>query len=245
LGTPLGVGTSHGHLDSLDPPQPGLGGSHHLPPYSIFYRSRWRLHSNGSFSRDSQGGVPKLSRVGVLGLWELISLGSNLRLEWGLNQSHSSPWELSNAMSHSFRIRWEEVDSRLLVVGSQTASLTPSLSFAHNLGCRCLNGACEAILGIYTSRPFHWYKEHLNARCFDPWTRALSFRESRRTLTSHFWGCEFHAHTYPKVGLRHIVWIIYQDWLIYGGYIVFVGVRIEEKKKWRYEVVGYIKVNKP
>jgi len=27
----LGVGTSHGHLDSLDSPRPGLGGSHHLP----------------------------------------------------------------------------------------------------------------------------------------------------------------------------------------------------------------------
>ncbi len=81
LGTPLGVGTSHGHLDSLDSPRPGLGGSHHLPPYSILCSSRWRLHSNGSFSRDSQGEVLKLSRVGVLGLWELISPGSDLRLE--------------------------------------------------------------------------------------------------------------------------------------------------------------------
>ncbi len=80
-GTPLGVGTSHGHLDSLDSPRTGLGGSHHLPPYSILYNSRWRLHSNGSFSRDSQGGVPKLSRVVVPGLWELISPDSNLRLE--------------------------------------------------------------------------------------------------------------------------------------------------------------------
>jgi hypothetical protein len=31
-GTPLGVGTSHGHLDSLDSPRLGLGGSDHLPP---------------------------------------------------------------------------------------------------------------------------------------------------------------------------------------------------------------------
>jgi hypothetical protein len=35
-GTPLGVGTSHGHLDSLDSPRLGLGGSHHL---SILYSS--------------------------------------------------------------------------------------------------------------------------------------------------------------------------------------------------------------
>jgi hypothetical protein len=40
------------------------------------------------------------------------------------------------------------------VVGSQTASLTPNPSFAHNLGCKCPNGSCEAILDIYTSRPF-------------------------------------------------------------------------------------------
>jgi len=80
-GTPLGVGTSHGHLDSLDSARLGLEGSHHLPPYSIICSSGWRLHSNGSFSRDSQGGVLKLSWVGVPGLWELISPGSDLRLE--------------------------------------------------------------------------------------------------------------------------------------------------------------------
>ncbi len=40
-----------------------------------------RLHPNGYFSQDSKGGVPKLSRVGLSGLWELISLGSNLQLE--------------------------------------------------------------------------------------------------------------------------------------------------------------------
>ncbi len=89
------------------------------------------------------------------------------------------------------------------MIGSQTASLTPSLSFAHNLGCRCPNDTCEAILDIYTSRPFHWYKNHFNARCFDPWTWALNFRESRRTPTSHFWECGLHPHTYPKVGVRH------------------------------------------
>ncbi len=105
-------------------------------------------------------------------------------------------------MLHSRCRRRKEVDSRLLVVGSQIVSLTLGRSFAHNLGCRCPNCSCEAILDIYTSRPFQWYKEHLNARFFDPWTRALSFRESRRTLSSHFWECGIHPHTYPKVGLR-------------------------------------------
>ncbi len=53
-----------------------------------------------------------------------------------LNQSCSSRQELSNAVSHSTRPCREEVDSRLLVVGSQIANLTPGPSFAHNLGCR-------------------------------------------------------------------------------------------------------------
>ncbi len=61
-GTPLGVGTSHGHFDTQDSPRPGLGGSHHLPPYSILCSSPWRLHPNGTNSWDSRNGVPKLSR---------------------------------------------------------------------------------------------------------------------------------------------------------------------------------------
>jgi len=115
-------------LDSIDSPRPGLEGSHHLPPYSILCVTPREPHPNGTFSRDSQGGVPKLSRLLFLGLWTLISPGSDLRLEWGLNQSCSSPEDLSNSMSHSFCRRREEVDSWLLVVGSQTASLTPGPS---------------------------------------------------------------------------------------------------------------------
>jgi hypothetical protein len=62
LGTPLGVGTSHEHFGPQDSPRPGLGGSHHLPPYSIFCNASLRLQPKGSFSRDSQVGVSKLSR---------------------------------------------------------------------------------------------------------------------------------------------------------------------------------------
>jgi hypothetical protein len=167
-GTPLGVGTSHGYLDSLDSPRPGLGGSHHLPPYSILCVTPWRLHPNGFLSRDSQSEVPKLSWFGLPRLWTVIASRPNFRSGRGLNQCCSSCQELSNVVSHSPSACWERVDSRLLVVGSQTPSLTPGLSFAHNLGCRCPNDSCKAILDIYTSRPFQQYKEHLNARCFDP-----------------------------------------------------------------------------
>jgi hypothetical protein len=135
-------------------------GSHHLPPYSILCSSPSRLHLNGTFSRDSQSGVPKLSRITLSGLWASITSCSDLRLGWGLKQSCSSLQELFNSMSHSSCRCWEEVDSRLLVVGSQIGSLTPDLSFAHNLGCICPNGSCEAILDIYTSRTFQWHQEH-------------------------------------------------------------------------------------
>ncbi len=141
-------------------------------------------------SRDSQSGVPKLSWFGLLGLWTVIASRLDIWSGRGLNQYCSSCRELFNVVSHSPSARWERVDSRLLVVGSQTASLTRGPSFAHNLGCICPNDSCEAILDIYTSRPFQRYKKHLNARCFDPCNRLLGFRESRRTPNSHFRECE-------------------------------------------------------
>ncbi len=133
---------------------PDLGGNHHLPPYGILCSSPPHLHPNGSFSRDSQNGVPKLFRFGLLGLWTLITSRPELGSGQGLNQTCSSPRELFNGVSHSPCTHRNQVDSPLLVVGSQIASLTPGPSFDHNLCCRCPNGSCKAILDIYTSRPF-------------------------------------------------------------------------------------------
>jgi hypothetical protein len=190
-------------LDSLDSPRPGLGGGHHLPPYSILCSSPPHLHPNGSLSWGSQNGVPKLSRFGLLGLWTLITLRPELVLEQDLNQSYSSLQELFNGVSHFTCTHRNRVDSRLLVVKSQIASLTPGPSFDHNLCCRCPNGSYEAILNIYTSRNFQRNKKHLNARCFDPCDCTLSFWESRRTPKSHFRECEWRPHNSLKVGLRH------------------------------------------
>ncbi len=105
-----------------------------LPLPGVLCNSARRLHPNGFFSRDSQGGVPKLSRFGLPGLWASITSRPELGSGRGFNQSRRSPRELSNAMSHTVIGRQEEVDSRLLVVGSQIGSLTPGPSFAHNLG---------------------------------------------------------------------------------------------------------------
>jgi hypothetical protein len=132
---------------------------------------------------------PEIVPVGVPGLWDFIAPRPDLGSGWGLNQSCSPQRELSNAMLHSRSARQERVDSRLLVVGSQTASLTPGPSFAHNLSCRCPNDKCEAIFNIYVSRPFQWHQERLNARCFGPCCRALNIQESRRTPSSQLWEC--------------------------------------------------------
>jgi hypothetical protein len=91
---------------------------------------------------------------GLPGLRDIIASRPDLRSGRGLNQTCSPLQELFNAASHSPSARREQVDSRLLVVGSRIANLTPVLSFAHNLGCRCPNDQFEAISDIYTSRPF-------------------------------------------------------------------------------------------
>jgi hypothetical protein len=61
----------------------------------------------------------------------------------------------------------------------------------------------QALFDIYTLISFQWYKEHLNARCFDPCNRTLKFRESQRTPKSPIRECESLPPTLPKVGLRH------------------------------------------
>jgi hypothetical protein len=162
-------------------------------------------HFPGTPEMDSRN-CPECVPVGLLGLWTAITLRPDFELQWGLNQSCSPQRELFNAVSHSRSARWEQVDSWLLVVGSQIASLTPGPSFAHNLGCRCPNDQCEAILDIYTSRPFQWHQEHPKAKCFGLYCRALNIRESRRTPTPDFSKCWASPPHLAKVGVRHVVW---------------------------------------
>jgi hypothetical protein len=131
------------------------GVSHHLTHYSILCDSLRHPRPNVTFSRDSRDshvGVSKLSR-------------------------NCPGWSPGTLGAHNSRLR-SLIATRSKVVGSQTGSLTPGPSFAHNLGYRCLNDQCETIFYIYASRPFQWHQEHLNARCFGPFCRALHIRES-------------------------------------------------------------------
>ncbi len=209
-GTPLGVGTSHGHFGPQDTPRPGLRGSHHLSPYSILCNAPLRLHPNGSFPgtpKLESRNCPEIVPVGVPGLWELITPDCQVWLRRGLNQSYNPCRDLSNDLSNSQFGGREEVDSQLLVVGSQIASWTPGPSFAHNLGYRCPNGQCEAIFNIYASRPFQWHQEHLNARCFGPYCRTLNIREFRRTPSPQLWECWASPPHLAKVGLWHFWYV--------------------------------------
>jgi len=148
------LGRATGNTDTQDSPRLELGGSHHLPPYSILCDSPWSPHPNGYFSQDSRVGVPKSRQMGLPGLWSPITLREDLRWRCGLKQSCRSRRELFNAVSHSRIGHREEVDSGLFVVGSQTGSSTPGPSFGHNLCFRYLNEQCEPILDIYASRAF-------------------------------------------------------------------------------------------
>ncbi len=130
-------------MNSQDSPRPRLGGSHHLPPYSILYNSPRGPHPNDILSRDSQVGVPKFPQLGLPKLWGRIILHASLRLWWGPKKSCSPCQELSNDMSHAPFTPENRVNSRLLVVGNQIVNLTPDLSFNHNLCFRCPNGWCN------------------------------------------------------------------------------------------------------
>jgi hypothetical protein len=171
------------NLDSQDSPRIGLGGSHHLPPYSILCTSPQGPHPNGFLSRDSQMGVSNLPKLSLPRLQGPITLCTDLQSGWGLKQSCSFHQELSNIMSHVTYIQGNRVDSQLLVVGSQTINLTPDLSFGHNLCFRCPNGSWKPILDIYVSIAFQWYKEFLNAMGFDPFDCSPKIWESTGTTT--------------------------------------------------------------
>jgi hypothetical protein len=163
-----------GNSDSQDSPQPKLGGSHHLPPYSILCASPQGPHQNGILSQDFQMGVPKLPKLGLPRLWGPITSHVDLELRWGLKKSCSPRRELFNVMSHATCMQQNRVDYWLLVVGSQTANLTPGLSFDHNLCFRCPNGWCKPILDIYVFIAFRWYNELFNPLGFDPYNRSLN-----------------------------------------------------------------------
>jgi hypothetical protein len=86
-------------------------------------------------------------------------------------------------MSHATCKRGNRGASRLLMIGSQIANLTPGPSFGHNLCLKCSNGSCQPILNIYVLRTFQWYKELFNPLSFDLCDCFQKIQESTRTPT--------------------------------------------------------------
>jgi len=137
--------------------------------------------------------VLKLPKLGLPRLWGPITSCANLGLRWVLKQSCNLHRDLFNGILHATCKRGNRGDSWLLVVGSQSANLTPDLSFGHNLCFKCPNGSCEPILDIYISISFQWYKELLNPLSFVSCNCSLNLQESTGTPT-------------PKVGVLLGVW---------------------------------------
>jgi hypothetical protein len=108
-------------------------------------------------------------------------------------------------MSHTRIGCREEVDSRLLVVGSQTASLTPGPSFAHNLSCICPNCQCKGIFDIYVSRPFQWHQEHPNESVLGLAVELWTFGSPGGLQIPNFSKCLASPPHLAKVGLRQYV----------------------------------------
>ncbi len=159
------------NANTQDSPWPKFGGSHHLPPYTIFCSSPRGSHLNDFLSHDSQVGVLKFSQLGFLWLWGRITLRVNLWLQWSLKRSCSPCQELFNGMSHVAYTRGNWVDFDLF--------------FGHNLCFRCPNGRCKPILDIYVSITFQWYKELFEVMSFDPCNCAVKIRESIWVFNSY------------------------------------------------------------
>jgi hypothetical protein len=129
-----------------------------------------------------------------LRLWGPITLRADLRLRWSLKQSCILRRELFKGVFHATCMQGNRVDSRLLVVGSQTANLTLGISFGHKLHFRYPNGSCEPILDICVLKVFQGYKEHLKPLSFDPLNHLLKIWESIGTpslkvgVASGVWG---------------------------------------------------------
>jgi hypothetical protein len=126
------------NTDSQDSPRPGLGGSHHLPPYGACTQMLFCLGT-------PKLGVMKFSKLGFLQLWRPVTSCEDLVLRWGLKKS-------CNLHQEFFNVTWHATCAKV----SQIGNLTPDPSFGHNLCFKYPNGLCEPILNIYIPRAFQW-----------------------------------------------------------------------------------------
>ncbi len=81
VGAPLVLGRATGNMDTQDSPRPKLGGSHHLPPYSILYGWPRSLHPNGFSLSGLPSGSPEIPPTGTLATLEPHNFASRPPIE--------------------------------------------------------------------------------------------------------------------------------------------------------------------
>ncbi len=81
VGPPLVLGRATGNTDTQDSPRPGLGGSHHLPPYNILQTSPRGPHSNGFSLSGLPSESPEMEPTGTLAILGPHNFASRPRIE--------------------------------------------------------------------------------------------------------------------------------------------------------------------
>jgi len=125
-----------------------FGKRHHSLPYSILFDSPWRLHSNNTFSQDSQMGVPKIRLL----LSQKISCSYLLQIKcvWSMQGKYFIAFKkkkFNNLLHASIRDHLMPT-LRGFMVRNQIPNLTLGSSFDHNSCILSLNEQCKNILAI-------------------------------------------------------------------------------------------------
>jgi len=107
-----------------------------------------RPTSKWHFVPGLSNGSPKIPKVRTPVTLGPHNFACTPPIEMNLKQNGSRYQELFNGMLHTTCTQGDRIDSRLLMIRSQTANLTPCPSYGHNLCFRCPNGSCEPILDI-------------------------------------------------------------------------------------------------
>ncbi len=165
VGTFLVLGRTTGNMNTQDSPQPRLGGSHHLPPYSILCTSPRSLHPNGFSLLGLPRGSPEIAPTRTPTTLEPHNFASRPRIQVrskaklqllsrAFQRYVAGHQKLFNGMSHVVCSQVNWVNSQLFLIENQTDNLTPDSSFGHNLCFRCSNEQCKPILNIYVPRAF-------------------------------------------------------------------------------------------
>ncbi len=196
-------------MDSQDSPWPRFERSHRLPIIIFLWLAIGvvpKCHFVLGFPIWKLG-VLKFPKLRFQKLWKLVISCANLQLKWHLKQIFIPFWELLKYILHATYMHVIQDDFWLLVVGNQIDTLTPDLSFGHNLCYKYSNGSCKPILDIYVSRTFQWYNELFNSMSFDPWNPSLKIWESIGILTFkvgvHLGVCGFiPSHSFTFLGVQ-------------------------------------------